>query len=124
MFTVQDFLNVYGQELCVGVSTKEQCTLSYIDSSIYYTEYNGKIEIRFNLPDDPKHEFYSLIYDEGMDWVVMYQAGRRTHYKQVSKGHDIITPELYQQILLLKENVMFDYRNGNLRTEMSNYGKF
>lgn len=116
MINVHDFLNLYSQELRMGASTSTHCTLSYKNGSINYTVYNDKIEFRISTFDDPQYSCHSLVYDAGMDWCVEYKGGLgevpsvRKHYKQVSKGHDIITSDLYNQILFIKENVVLDHK--------------
>lgn len=126
MFSVLDFINVYGQELRMGASTEEHCTISYKDSCIHYTAYNDKMEIRINSFKDPKYSHHCMIYDECMDWVVMFRRGvygepdTRVHYKRVSQGHSIVTPELYNKILLIKENVVYDHKLLLIESGMKN----
>ena len=116
MIPIQEFIDVYGQELRMGASTEEHFTLSYNNSCIHYTVYNEKIEIRIVTPEDEKFSHHSITYDECMDWIVMFRRGvhgildERIHYKRVSKGHRVITPELYNKILLLKEDVVYDHK--------------
>lgn len=126
MFSVLDFINVYDSEVRMAAYTDEQFTISYFNSAIHYTVYNDKLEIRINTYDNPKYSHYAMIYDSGMDWVVMFRRGvygepdTRVHYKRVSQGHSKVTPEMYNKLLLLKENVVYDHKLQILESGMKN----
>lgn len=124
MFTVQDFINVFSKELVMGASMVTHCTRNYENSNIHYTVYNEKLEITIVSFKDPKYSHYTLIYDECMDWVVMLNRGvhgikdSRVHYKRVSQGHNLVTPEQLQQLKLIKENMAFDHAHDMVRSNM------
>lgn len=126
MFTVLDFINVFGQELLMGVSMSTHCTRNYKNSTIQYTLYNEKLEITIVSYNDPMYSHYTMIYDECMDWVVISRRGvyghsdTRVHYKRVSQGHNKVPPELLNQIKLIKENMAFDHAHDMARSTMKN----
>lgn len=126
MFTVLDFLNVYGQKIRDAYVNDCYSSYGYEDSSVLYNSENDKLVIQIYTHKTDLYYLHSLTYDECMDWVVIYSKGndcapKRTHYKRVSSGNDpVITKEILTQLKILHEIMKIDHKTILFQREMKN----